>query len=1745
MKTKGNSKLQPVFQAITSTLRRTFTFLVGILLFTLLVAGQSDQSNPRFTEGDINDGAQLGFDLPLGKYPGRGIDVPVSLAYSSTLWKMEHIGRVQHATGVTQSVNEAIYSKHAVSGWKSSLTLPIIEFPKSNSKYDYKGKSYDHAGSSCFNFRIREVYIHMPNGTTHTLRKSDQPSNDPASVDMSNTFYAVDGSRMRFDANGTSDTGTIRMPDGTRYILGHPISKIVDRHNNEIIYNETTRIWTDTIGRQIANPLPATPAVGNVDYYLPGLAVVGTGQLKYTFKWKLLENALLPDGNGAPPPLKVVGSEALPNPYSPPSSGNYPAAQSAGPGRLFQSTPWVYGTNGPLVSGLIVGKGYYPGQLFNPVVLAEIVLPNGTSYKFSYNVYGELDKIVYPTGAYDTYQHTGYPPSSSPPEDVPGQERDEDQQPYVQSLRWITSRKQSANGTGNDSREWTYLNSPGLDGGGFTAITAPDGTREEIQRFDAGPKTAATTGSGGQSIVMVYPFGFKDAKVGMIASKKLYAAPENGGGLLRRELYQYDKSTYNYTITCTLGSTSTQRTYPLSRTPRLTRMTSIVFEGGGDALAQSTTRGYDTTYEMSTGIDQINAAEYGYVVLSNNVAQTAAIESIPLGTLSKSSETTFLTTPTYRDANILGLETLEKVKDAANTVVSQTETLYDEPVFSPAVGRALPTSEKVWVNPVTDPNAYVIERTQYDFYGNEIAETDARGNVAVTTYDLTYHAFPISEATAIPDPSGENGSNTAFQTDTTFDPTTGLVLSITDANDQTIAFEYNDPLLRKTKTIAPNGHQTVTEYGATGNDLTRWIKVWTQIDSSQWSLEVSWLNGVGSEYKTEQSDSEGTVYTETEFDNMGRVSRLTNPYRIGETKLWTEREYDNLGRVNEITHPDGSKVLSAFSLAVTGSDIGRVLTTTNEGGNQRRSLMNAHDQVIRMDEPDGSGSLGAIASPNLPTYYGYNTLGELIKATQESQNRYFLYDSLGRLLRVRQPEQAVNPSLNTSGNPDNNQWSAGFTYDNNENLLTSTNAKGVVTTYVYDALDRVVSRSYTDGTPPVTFKYDNLPHGLGKLIEVDNTVSISKTSSFDSFGRMSSYQQITDGRIYTTSFQYNLLNEVISETYPSGKQVNYDQSSFGDLTRVWAKTGNNQRTYASSFSHTAAQSNRRLRLGNGLWETTQYNPRLQPVQMGLGKGSAATDILKLNNEYGQLNSTGIVDTAKNSGNIARQTITVTGMSNSIMQEFKYDALDRLVEAREKNSAGTQNWIQNFVYDRYGNRTAFSQTIGTQQTTVTPTINPLTNRFSAGGYSYDLNGNLIQDAEGRQFTFNGDNKQVQVKDAQNNIIGTYYYDGEGKRVKRVAGSETTIFVYANGRIIQEYSTQLAQNPSILYITQDGLGSTRVVSDSQRRVVSRRDFMPFGEAISVGVGERSSALNYGVSDDVRQKFTGYQKDSETGLDFAEARMYDNRYGRFTAVDPLLASGKSADPQTFNRYVYVINNPLKFTDPTGLLPVSHWVEQCPGGCWSDMPDIGSKKGKGSSPRDLAAILGSLDYIDFDTDSTMYPRYSQRQYRPRRGGGRGRGGDNRYYRGRGLPWDQGTARVPPRRRTLPRNRNPRDPGREGGPVFGGLKDHAERHSGLMHNIYKAQAAAHMTRHHWRGQMRYNGENRTYYVSLTGSRSVNTNDAVYMFTSTSTNGRRIYTHMIVDYQYLQNKGITLPENMRPVGRDFVGPIIEPRPIDH
>jgi RHS repeat-associated protein len=144
-------------------------------------------------------------------------------------------------------------------------------------------------------------------------------------------------------------------------------------------------------------------------------------------------------------------------------------------------------------------------------------------------------------------------------------------------------------------------------------------------------------------------------------------------------------------------------------------------------------------------------------------------------------------------------------------------------------------------------------------------------------------------------------------------------------------------------------------------------------------------------------------------------------------------------------------------------------------------------------------------------------------------------------------------------------------------------------------------------------------------------------------------------------------------------------------------------------------------------------------------------------------------------------------------------------------------------------------------------------------------------------------------------------------------EVTVFVYsAGGQLAAEYSSEMPQDHKVSYTTADYLGSPRILTDGNGATISRRDFHPFGEEIITA--NRTAALGY-QPDALRQKFTSYERDNESGLDFAQARMYANSHGRFTSPDPVKMSSKRIrNPQGFNLYAYAINNPSRYVDPDG---------------------------------------------------------------------------------------------------------------------------------------------------------------------------------------------------------------------------------------
>lgn len=401
--------------------------------------------------------------------------------------------------------------------------------------------------------------------------------------------------------------------------------------------------------------------------------------------------------------------------------------------------------------------------------------------------------------------------------------------------------------------------------------------------------------------------------------------------------------------------------------------------------------------------------------------------------------------------------------------------------------------------------------------------------------------------------------------------------------------------------------------------------------------------------------------------------------------------------------------------------------------------------------------------------------------------------------------------------------------------------------------------------------------------------------------------------------------------------MNYDLNADGDLSRVWGQKGSTVTTYANAFNYNSSGAVEKLKLGNGKWETTKYNERLQITEIGLGNGPTDTSLLKL--EFGYGNNT------QNNGSMRSQKISFNGLAQPFEQTYTYDDLNRLQIAEEKVN-NTTTWKHTFTIDRYGNRrfdANNSTTLGScSQSQCNPMINTSDNRFSSGqGYGYDQNGNVTQDAQGRRFGYDAENHQKEFFGVGNSSAtpdATYSYDGEGRRVKKISSTETTVFVYnASGQLVAEYSTVLAPVQEVSYLTTDHLGSPRVITNENGVVTDRKDFSAFGE--ETVTSQRISTLGYTDAEEPRKDYTGYEKDTESGLEFAQARYYNPGHGRFTSVDPLTASATIRNPQSFNRYSYTLNSPYKFTDPLGLMagscnshrchqipPSGHWLDNAP---------------------------------------------------------------------------------------------------------------------------------------------------------------------------------------------------------------------------
>jgi RHS repeat-associated protein len=725
--------------------------------------------------------------------------------------------------------------------------------------------------------------------------------------------------------------------------------------------------------------------------------------------------------------------------------------------------------------------------------------------------------------------------------------------------------------------------------------------------------------------------------------------------------------------------------------------------------------------------------------------------------------------------------------------------------------------------------------------------------------------------------------------------------------------------------------------------------------------------------------SQGHVgVTDIDYDEMGRVKRTSNPYYasgatapINPSGKWTTVTYDKLGRAIEIELPDLTKIQSSYN--------GTTTTVTDQAGRQRRQLVDALGRVVRVDEPDASGNLGDVNSPVQPTLYEYNALGNITKVTQTqgstTQERLFKYDSLSRLTHERQPE--MNATLNDAGVKvgSGGLWTNVYVYDTNGLRTDAYDARGVQTHFTYDGLKRVKTVTFTGETnyqtANVTYTYDEERTGYfnkGGLTKVETVAtsyapSTTQVYDYDKMNRLSKQQQTigANGSIaaqtYTIEYGYNLAGQLISQKYPSGRAVNFTVDEAGRVSTVFG----GGRTYASGFNYAGHGGLLSVNYGNGVTESFSYNDRRQLTQQSLVKNNSV--IQQYDYAYGVVDqSNGNVDSTKNTGQIARIEGYIGGTPSlpdkQWQQRFSYDTVGRLTQSSEyRNDSGTLSltYKSQFDYDRWGNR---YRKVANNPNSLPfiaiedVDVDKVTNRFSSStNTTYDEVGNATVDNKFRNLSFRYDANGRMVWSQNSSGQGSEnktVYNAMGNRVASLVNGQWQYFVYdIGGNLLAEYGQQQITTEKIRYYMQDHQASTRVVMNSTALVISRTDYQAFGEEIGANIGRRTTSQGYGITDNNRQRYAMTERDEATGLEHTWFRKYDNKAGRWTSPDPYRRSMSRGNPQSFNRYSYVQNDPVNNADPSGLTTcnVTFWflvsasntiyVGSTVNYCWGANPD------------------------------------------------------------------------------------------------------------------------------------------------------------------------------------------------------------------
>ncbi len=749
---------------------------------------------------------------------------------------------------------------------------------------------------------------------------------------------------------------------------------------------------------------------------------------------------------------------------------------------------------------------------------------------------------------------------------------------------------------------------------------------------------------------------------------------------------------------------------------------------------------------------------------------------------------------------ILGLPTSETIHAGLGTgsQVTRTDFSYDgaggcsTPSGGPTPTKGNLTRVVTWLNGGTSPESGIT----YDAYGNVTCTRDARGNMTTLAYDAS-QTFATTSTNVL----GQQATTTYYGVNGVA-TTTGLygqVKSVTGPNGSTTTSEY-DVFGRTTQVTQPNNLVTTTSYNSFGTVGSQHVRTDSSVGLSSWT----YFDGLGRTTKTQSTGTDSQIVsTLVEYDHRGAVTRTSLPYFNGGSPQWTTSVYDPLGRVTQSTNPDGSRGLACFDDWVTVS--------IDANNHRHRSVRDAYGRVLTVQEYTGTYTTcdTSVGSPYSITSYHYDVLGNLKTLTDAKGNVSTMqYDTLSRKTAMHDPDMG--------------DWT--YAYDAASNLIQQTDAKSQTIVFQYDALNRRVQKDYGTqqalGQGNVNYVYDGTTFfRKGRLQKVLDGSGIT-TFYYDNMGQVTRTDKAVSGTTYTTQTTYDTLGRVVNLTYPDLSVVSHTYNG----PQLQAVT-EGETTYANYGGFNAQGQPSTLTLGNGVVTSYTYDPNNYRLKT-------------LKTEKDSLTLQDLTYTFDAGGNVKTLTDPIQGN-----QTFDYDDLERLTSA-----AGPYGNL-NYTYDQIGNMTSNSRNGGTYTypTSGGSSVRPhaVTN---AGGnsYAYDPNGNMETGA-GRTISYDYENRPDSI--SKNGTTTTMVYDGDGGRVKKTVGGQTTTYIGklyvckqgACARMIFAGGQRVAMkqaNGTVDYFHPDHLGSTSVLTNATGNSEQELAYFPYGETFANTGGSSST-------------------------------------------------------------------------------------------------------------------------------------------------------------------------------------------------------------------------------------------------------------------------------------------------------------------